>query len=457
MTADRMKDIVNGKDVDWGDFITTVGNQVAPSNPLRSNILAAWFDTDLFDPSSPGRTWYGGDIENQRLRNYAPGERYDSGTDIFSKWVGKQLGLSPKKINYLLDQYSGVVGDFLLPLLTPQAERDPFSKAFTVDSVNSNRLSGDFYDTAEQLTYAANGGDSTAKAASRFWNKQQKACSDLYAEIREIEESDLSDKEKKQKVKEVKAILNGIQKNALATLETYEGTVEKYLKGSGEEDVDLAYREANRECFGAEYALQVYNKDVYEKAKNAAAGGVSYEDYYTYYFETKPFQSSGGVSVATQKMRWLEASDFDDETKAEIYFADLASDSDLTKQAELENSSGLTAVEYWEYKMATNGIQADRTASGKVVTNSKKQKVLAAIDGLDITKEQKTALYYANNYAESTLTEAPWMGLQVPRLDSGTKSSRKKSSGKSTGKTSSGNSQQKSGLSKYSLDKYKLG
>lgn len=457
MTADRVKDIVNGKDVDWGDFITTVGNQVAPSNPLRSNILAAWFDTDLFDPSSPGRTWYGGDIENQRLRNYAPGERYDSSTDIFSKWVGKQLGLSPKKINYLLDQYSGVVGDFLLPLLTPQAERDPFSKAFTVDSVNSNRLSGDFYDTAEQLTYAANGGDSTAKAASRFWNKQQKACSDLYAEIREIEKSDLSDKEKKQKVKEVKAILNGIQKNALAVLETYEGTVEKYLKGDGEEDVDLAYREANRECFGAEYALQVYNKDVYEKAKNAAAGGVSYEDYYTYYFETKPFQSSGGVSVATQKMRWLEASDFDDETKAEIYFADLASDSDLTKQAELENSSGLTAVEYWEYKMATNGIQADRTASGKVVTNSKKQKVLAAIDGLDITKEQKTALYYANNYAESTLTEAPWMGLQVPRLDGGTSSGWKKSSGKSTGKSSSGSSQQKSGLSKYSLDKYRLG
>ena len=457
MTADRVKDIVNGEDVDWRDFITTVGNQVAPANPLNQNILKAWFDADLSDPSSPGRTWYGGDIENQRLRNYAPGERYDSSTDVFSKWVGKQLGLSPKKINYLLDQYSGVVGDFLLPLLTPQAERDPFSKAFTVDSVNSNRLSGDFYDTAEQLTYAANGGDSTAKAASRFWNKQQKACSDLYAQIREVEESDLSDKEKKQKVKEVKAILNGIQKNALATLETYEGTVEKYLKGSGEEDVDLAYREANRECFGAEYALQVYNKDVYEKAKNAAAGGVSYEDYYTYYFETKPFQSSGGVSVATQKMRWLEASDFDDETKAEIYFADLASDSDLTKQAELENSSGLTAVEYWEYKMATNGIQADRTASGKVVTNSKKQKVLAAIDGLDITKEQKTALYYANNYAESTLTEAPWMGLQVPRLDGGTSSGRKKSSGKSTGKSSSGSSQQKSGLSKYSLDKYRLG
>ena len=163
------------------------------------------------------------------------------------------------------------------------------------------------------------------------------------------------------------------------------------------------------------------------------------------------------MSVATQKMRWLEASDFDDETKAEIYFADLASDSDLTKQAELESSSGLTAVEYWEYKMATNGIQADRTEGGKTIAGSKKQKVLAAIDALDITKEQKTALYYAAGYAESTLTEAPWMGLQVPRLDGGAKSSRKKSSGTSTGKSSSGSGQQKSGLSRYSLDKYRLG
>ena len=82
--------------------------------------------------------------------------------------------------------------------------------------------------------------------------------------------------------------------------------------------------------------------------------------------------------------------------------------------------------------------------------------MLAAIDALDITKEQKTALYYAAGYAESTLTEAPWMGLQVPRLDGGTSSGRKKNSGKSKS-SSSGGGQQKSGLSKYSLDKYRLG
>ena len=132
-------------------------------------------------------------------------------------------------------------------------------------------------------------------------------------------------------------------------------------------------------------------------------------------------------------------------------------DEDAWEKFETANRAGVTPEVYVEFLEETADLQADRAGNGKAIAGSKKQKVLAAIDGLDITKEQKTALYYAAGYAESTLTEAPWMGLQVPRLDGGTKSSRKKSSGKSTGKSSSGGSQQKSGLSKYSLDKYRLG
>lgn len=398
MTADRIQDVVKGEDVNWSDFITTAGNQVAPANPLRQNILAAWFDTDLFDDSNPGRTWYGGDIESQRLQNYAPGERYDSSTDVFSKWLGKQLNLSPKKINYLLDQYSGVVGDFLLPLLTPQAERNPFSKAFTVDSVSSNRISGDFYDKSDELTYARSGGDSVAAVTSRFWSKQQTACSDIYKEIREIESSDLSDAEKKEKVREARAVLNGIQKNALSVLDTYQAAVEKYLHGTSDEAVDYAYREANRECFGAEYALETYSKDTYAKAQEAKRNGVSYEDFYTYYFDTKDMVSSGGKSVTTQNMEYLQKSGLSEKSKAEIYFADLASDSDLKKQAELESSSNISAEQYWQYKMAVSGL-------------SKKAEKLEAINSLNLTADQKTALYFANGWAASTLDEAPWMDI----------------------------------------------
>lgn len=252
ITADRITDAIKGEKVDILATLNTMGNQVAPANPLTSNIASALFEAQLFDPSDPGRTWYGGDIESQRLQSYAPGQRYDSSTDIFSKAVGGALGISPKKLNYVLDQYTGVVGDFLLPLLTPQAERDMFEKAFTVDVVNSNRLSGDFYDEADQLTYAKNAGDKTAAVVSRFWSKQQSACSDIYQQIREVEASDLSNSEKKQKTRELKAIVNGIQKNAMAVEETYRAAVEKNLFMGM--DADEAYRAANKDCFGAEYA-----------------------------------------------------------------------------------------------------------------------------------------------------------------------------------------------------------
>lgn len=449
MTGQRISDLLKGEDVDWKEFFATVGNQVAPANPLNQNILKALFDADLLDSKSPGKTWYGGDIENQRLRNYAPGERYDTSTDVFSKWIGKQLNLSPKKINYLLDQYSGVVGDFMLPLLTPQAERDAFSKAFTVDSVSSNCISGDFYDKGDEITYEKNGGDVSMQVVGRFWNKQISACSDIYAKIRNIESSEtLTDAQKREKVREAKAVLNGIQKNALGTVEVYQDAVKKHLKGTSDDAVDTAYREANRECFGAEYALQVYNKDVYEKAQAANRGGVSYSDFYDYYFATKKYEPKDGKSTTTQKLEYLKNAGFSDSTKAELYFADLASDSDLLKQAELETSVGITPVQYWEYKASTAGIKADTDAAGKSISGSKKEKVLDAIHGLDLTVKQKDALYYANGWSANTLSEAPWYDI-MPRLNA-----RRRTSGSGGGKT--GTALDKYSLGKYSLDKYDI-
>ena len=393
ITADRVTDAVKGEDIDILATLNTMGNQVAPANPLTSNIASALVDSQLLNPESPGRTWYGGDIENQRLQSYAPGQRYDSSTDVFSKAVGSALGISPKKLNYVLDQYTGVIGDFLLPALTPQAERGMFAKAFTTDVVSNNRISGDFFDEADQLIYAKNGGDETAAVVSRFWSKQQSACSDLWKEIREVEASELSDKEKRQKTRELKAVVTGIQKNALAVEETYRAAAEKYL-GRGLEPED-AYREANRECFGAEYALQTYNKDVYQRAISAKSNGVSYEDFYTYYFGTKGIKATGGKSAATQKFEWLQSSGMSVTAQAEIYFADMASDTTLEQLAELESNDVITPEQFYQYKVATSGL-------------TKKAEKLEAINMLELDDYQKDALYYMNGWAQSTIGQAPW-------------------------------------------------
>ncbi len=394
ITADRVADAMRGEDVDILSTINTMGNQVAPANPLTSNIFSALIDSQLLDPDSPGRTWYGGDIESRRLQNYAPGERYDSSTDVFSKAVGKALGISPKKLNYVLDQYSGVLGDFLLPVLTPQAERGMFEKAFTVDAMSSNRVSGDFYDEADELKYAKNAGDVVSGVVSRWWSKQQTACSDLWKQIREVEAStELSNSKKKQQTRELKAIVTGIQKNAIAQEDTFREAVEKHL-ASGK-DEDTAYREANKDCFGAEYALQVYNKDVYERAQDAKQNGVSYDDFYTYYFGTKDIKATETESTVSQKFDYLQRSGISEEAQAEIYFADMASDKTLLTQAQLEMSAGITPTRYYSYKAATSSM-------------SKKAEKLEVIAAMDLTSEQKDALYYSEGWAESKIYEAPW-------------------------------------------------
>ena len=52
-----------------------------------------------------------------------------------------------------------------------------------------------------------------------------------------------------------------------------------------------------------------------------------------------------------------------------------------------------------------------------------KKEKLVAINSLDLTPEQKTALYFDNRWAESTLDEAPWYRSSrwdiMPKLTSG--------------------------------------
>ena len=77
----------------------------------------------------------------ENMQNIPAGEQYDESTDVISKFIGEHTGTSPMKWNYVLDQYSGGVGDVLLPMLTPEAESDvegmlgyavaPFKDKFT--------------------------------------------------------------------------------------------------------------------------------------------------------------------------------------------------------------------------------------------------------------------------------------------------------------------------------------
>lgn len=78
------------------------------------------------------------------------------------------------------------------------------------------------------------------------------------------------------------------------------------------------------------------------------------------------------------------------------------------EKLETAYAAGLTPGQYVEFKRATYGLAADKV-NGKTVSGSKKAKVMAAIDAMQISNIQKTALYYAAGYKESTLDDAPWI------------------------------------------------
>ena len=274
--------------------------QIAPNNPLTNNIFAG------ITAMSTNKTWYGGDIVSSYMEEKPDYLQYDESTDAFSIWLGEITrhgkngieGLSPKKVNYLIDQYSGFIGDWVLPALSKKADVPAVVKAFVVDSVRQNRLGSDFYDALDEAKQVKETELATAAddATYSYLYKQSKAASEITKQLKEIYNS--GEKTRKEKMSEARDLLelrNEIYRKALLTVGTYEETA----KSIGSADSDVVKREANRKAFGAEYALKNYNKDVGEKAAEYVAQGVTYDQYYAAYFAARGIVGDKGDNGKT--------------------------------------------------------------------------------------------------------------------------------------------------------------
>jgi hypothetical protein len=307
--AQRTVRLASGDKDAYAGFIKVAKEQVAPISPFESNIVSPILAVQN------NKAWHGGTIEPQRLTGSA-GLRYDESTTIPAKWLGAKLNYSPKKIDYLVDAYTGIIGDLAIPLTTPKAEVHPFAKAFTIDGATTNRISQDFYDKKTEISESySDNKDNISYIQNRYLNKQSDMASELFEEIRTVQNSKLTDVQKRTKVREIRALINVIEKNALDSLPEVEKTTKKLVNKYS--DTDDLYREVNREVFGSEYALKLYNKTVYEKAqtyvtekarpsfnKNVATipqkNGVTWDNYYDGYFAQKDEASDISKAVALQ-------------------------------------------------------------------------------------------------------------------------------------------------------------
>ena len=407
---DMVSDALTGDDeVDLNRFLelgSLAISNLAPNNPLDNNILAP------ITQVLTNTTWYGEDLVPTRLQDLPAAQQYDESTDAFSKWLGEKLNISPVKINYLLDQYSGGLGDSFLPMLTPEAESGdnsflgnilaPLKSKFTTDSVMNNQNVADFYDTKDELSTNAKASVATDEDVlmSKYMNSINAELSNLYAQKRDIQNSDLPDDVKYEQVREVQKQIVALTKEGLNTYEdiSYEGDYAR-----------IGDRVFQKNDEGEWQKLSSEQLTKYEVTK--AAGDAKY------------------ASDGTNHYRWYEPSeDAGDDVEAGWR---KVSEKELERQNEVTSGLGISPEEYWgnkdeysyaydhpenyavakavggyeafkQYSSELYDIKADKDSNGKSISGSRKEKVQDYINNLDADYGEKIILFKSEYPADDT-------------------------------------------------------
>lgn len=252
-------------------------NQVAPNNPLENNVISPLIDV------ARNKSWSGNPIVNQSMEKRPKAEQYNEKTDEFSKWLGKKLNVSPMKVNYLIDQYSGVIGDLTLPTITPRSSSDTknplvagFKSQYSFDAANSSKSVGNFYDTKDELEIKKNSVNAKPidRAKSSYMTSQNMKLSELYNKQKEIQNNPkLSKKQKYDKALEVQKEINKFSKQAVDNVNNAEKTEyyvkigDYYYKKVRENGRDTYRRDTSKKIPTEKYALYDYFRDKYYKSK----------------------------------------------------------------------------------------------------------------------------------------------------------------------------------------------
>lgn len=355
--ARRTLESLQGQDDAFEGLGSTVVNQMAPNNPLEDNILAPIIQV------KNNKTWYGSDLVPQRLQSELPKNQYDEKTDNFSRFLGEKLNVSPIKINYLLDQYSGGVGDILLPMITPEAKENVLVDKFTTNSVLKNKNVSKFFNTIEKQTQITNDTEVSDKdmLKMKYLNSRKSETSELYKEKRQIQMSNISNEEKKNKVQEIQEKINTIVVDALekyndVKIDKNSAIVadKKYYKNNKENWQELSEEEETKNKNISLKTYSDYKDKVYSKKEELIKKGT--------------IKSTGDVPN-TEKSKILANSNYSDKEKLEIYCNYIGTQD---KKVKLVVKSGVSINEYLKFK--SQDFEAEKDAEGNII-KKKKDKV----------------------------------------------------------------------------------
>lgn len=238
-------DAAAGEHVDVGEAFATLTEGILPGMSSAVN--------PIFEVGS-NTSWYGTPIVPDYLLDLEPSRQYDDTTSGIGKALGGLLNRSPKKIDYLINQYGGWVGDILLPYSTSGTAgvKEMISRQFMADSAYSNqskldysalkrRLDEDIATVSAERTssrWRANTPEeqtallAALKAARKNARTWDEPIDQLYAEIDKVEQDqNLSDDERYDVERALRLQINALSAENLQRLEAQMETyLEKYRR-----------------------------------------------------------------------------------------------------------------------------------------------------------------------------------------------------------------------------------
>lgn len=294
----RGKRYASGEKDAWEGYTDSILSAVTPVDNFTRTIFSPFTDIQT------NTAWHGGTIESQKWDNTEPKNRYDETTSSIAIWLGQVFNYSPIKIDYLLEQYGGIVADIALPATSLQAEKGIISQNMLASSTLNSKWSSKFYSSLEDYNYKKTAGDMQAKGVVKYLNNIKGTVSDLYKQKSQIQaDTSLSKDEKLTQTKIIQTTINALQQEAVLNTEYIYNELGKYDL-STDEAFEQAYLDCVSVIIGAEYALKTYNKAVYDKATYFNKLGIGYELYYDYYFGLKNITSdknANGTTVSGSK------------------------------------------------------------------------------------------------------------------------------------------------------------
>lgn len=212
----RILRALEGESIDsaFKGFGTSVGTSFAPANPIENNFFAP---IAINIPSN--KDFAGRNIVplSMVMDKRSPYLQYDERTSELAKFIGQfstnfvKGGTSPKQIDYLIDAYTGIIGDFLIPSTTKGGNpQSVIERQFVADPLYSNKTLTEFYENYDRLQQMATDKNiienlptsgkenivTDEEALRNKFSKASKQISELNKQIRTIEATLDPNKEK---------------------------------------------------------------------------------------------------------------------------------------------------------------------------------------------------------------------------------------------------------------------